>query len=115
LINDYKGENCGKESTLSLKKDGSFKLVTSSEGKPDSQAKEGKWLYRQYPFIELKINDAPYADYYFELTQYKGRDEASICHPFAGSGCGYQNYPNTAGTQQTRYHCALYAGRHEVD
>jgi len=66
LLNDYTGENCGKESTLSLKKDGSFKLVASSEGKPNSQAKEGKWLYRQYLFIELKINDAPYADYYFE-------------------------------------------------
>jgi hypothetical protein len=77
LLNDYTGENCGKESTLSLKKDGSFKLLASSEGKPNSQAKEGKWLYRQYPFIELKINGAPYADYYFEIKQYKGRDEVS--------------------------------------
>jgi integrase/recombinase XerD len=30
----------------------------------------------------------------------------TLRHSFAGSRCGYQNYPNPAWTQQTRYHCA---------
>ena len=77
LINDYKGENCGKEFTLSLKKDGSFKLVVPSEDKPNRQSDEGKWMYRQYPFIELQKKESSYADYYFEITQYKGRDKVS--------------------------------------
>jgi hypothetical protein len=77
LINDYKGENCGNEITLSLKKYGSFKLVAASDGESKRQLEEGKWNYRQHPFIELQKNESSYADYYFEITQYKGRDKVS--------------------------------------
>jgi hypothetical protein len=77
LINDYKGENCGKDFTLSLEKGGTFKLVVSSEDKPHRQLEAGKWMYRQYPFIELQKNESSYSDYYFEIKQYKGRDKVS--------------------------------------
>ncbi len=77
LINDYQGQNCGEEFFLSLKKDGSFMLEVLSEHPADRKLQKGNWLYRQYPYIELQANESAYADYYFEIRQYKGRDKVS--------------------------------------
>lgn len=43
----------------------------------NSQIVEGRWKYRQYPFIELQSDSANYAEYYFEIKRYTGVDKVS--------------------------------------
>lgn len=78
LVNTYKSKNCDKVAALILKKDGSFSLLMSPDVQTHNNSPiKGSWLYRQYPFIELQRETSSYADYYFEIKQYRASDNVS--------------------------------------
>lgn len=78
LVNEYKGEDCGTATSLKLNPNGSFNLTIAPNGNADVRdSVNGIWKYRQYPFLELQKKGAAYADYYFEIKQFRDSDKVS--------------------------------------
>lgn len=78
LINRYQGEDCGEITDLILNPEGTFRLidaVANDENRNGSVT--GRWQYRQYPYVELQSEGAPYADYYFKIMQFTNADQVS--------------------------------------
>lgn len=75
LVHTYQGENCGSEIELALNENGRFTLTNKLETPLDLG--KGVWKFRQYPYIELQKDESSYADYYFEISRYRGRDNIS--------------------------------------
>ncbi|MEG3765360.1 hypothetical protein [Alteromonas sp. 14N.309.X.WAT.G.H12] len=78
LVHDYLADNCDVAQSLTLAKDGTFSLqfATPNHG-ATKESVHGTWKYRQYPFVELQSRDSPYADFYFEIEQFRGADKVS--------------------------------------
>lgn len=84
LDNSYKSKDCGAELTLTLNEDGSY-LISGDTGdyewtEEDLDVLSGTWLYRQFPYLELrtKTHNDQYTYYmYFEISKRSERDKIS--------------------------------------
>jgi hypothetical protein len=77
LINHYEGQNCGDALSLDLKSDGFYQLSLANTDGKGTAVEEGRWRYRQYPYIELQKSHASYATDYFQIIQFVDSDKVS--------------------------------------
>lgn len=77
LVHTYISEGCNTTLTLTLHDDGSYTLSGESVAGDYAQSAAGNWLYRQYPYIELRPTGAEFSNQYFEISLQHTRDQIS--------------------------------------
>lgn len=78
LVHNFKGENCGADASLALKRNSVFVLeIATAEQDNSANTIEGMWKYRQFPYLELEKHGSDYSEYYFEIKHYSVVDQIS--------------------------------------
>ncbi|MFC3092814.1 hypothetical protein DRW07_01170 [Alteromonas sediminis] len=69
LIQTYQGHKCPPKLTLTLKANGAYQFSHSTELAYGTMKLQGKWKYRQFPYIEFWAEGDTYASQYFEIRK----------------------------------------------
>lgn len=75
LVHSYVSKKCGDGQRLRLNKDGTYQLTLEIDKSIVSA--QGHWKYRQFPYLELRELNSPYANYYFEISRELSEDQVS--------------------------------------
>ena len=77
LMQTFNTRNCDLDLTLAFNKNGSYVLSGKNWDVEQKTFSTGEWLYRQYPYIELRPDLSKEQIRYFEIKQYNEADKVS--------------------------------------
>ncbi|BDX06841.1 hypothetical protein [Planctobacterium marinum] len=77
LVHQYQVNSCDVPLTLHLKEDFSYLIAGKEWSDEQKPLITGNWLYRQYPYIELRGFDAEHSHMYFEISRRMEQDQIS--------------------------------------
>ena len=77
LVHQYQVSRCDVPLTLHLRDDFSYVITGKEWTQEEKPLVTGNWLYRQYPYIELRGFDAEHSHMYFEISRRMEQDQIS--------------------------------------
>ncbi|WP_460314419.1 hypothetical protein [Aliiglaciecola aliphaticivorans] len=70
-------EGCNLKVDLELASNGKYRFIIDNPSAQIESYLIGDWLYRQYPYLELRPENAPYSSAYFEISKVLKEDQIS--------------------------------------
>lgn len=77
LHNEYQSSDCDAKIKMRFYRDGTYELTGLEWSEEESPYLKGRWIYRQYPYIELRGHGMEFSHIYFEINQDTERDQIS--------------------------------------
>ncbi|MFA3792300.1 hypothetical protein AB6T38_14390 [Aliiglaciecola sp. SL4] len=70
-------DGCEVKVELELKPNGKYRFIIDNPRAEIQTYLYGDWLYRQYPYLELRPENEPYSSAYFEISKVLEQDQIS--------------------------------------
>ncbi|WP_342804470.1 hypothetical protein [Alteromonas sp. M12] len=70
-------EDCQLKADLELKPNGKYRFIIDNPATQLNKYLQGDWLYRQYPYLELRPDKEPYSSGYFQISKISEQDQIS--------------------------------------
>lgn len=93
-VNMYKSQNCDRDLSIHLKRDGHYKILNDKNLLIKHDYVKGKWSISDFPYLELRAKDSDWG-FFFELKTYTQKDKIGEVHIWELAPMN--NYPVFAG------------------